>query len=78
MEEVSEKRNLKIFCPQHQAVFEVEENSKIVCEIREHALSNNFPNEEFWEYFWSSDAPKILHSTFYILNNPLVNHRLCR
>ena len=50
MEEVSEKRNLKIFCPQHQAVFEVEENSKIICEIREHALSNNFPNEEFWEY----------------------------
>lgn len=50
MEEGLEKRQLKIFCPQHQAVFEVQENAKIVCEIREHALSNNFPKEEFWEY----------------------------
>lgn len=50
MEEILGKRRLKIFCPQHQAVFEVEESAKIVCEIREHSLSNNFPKEEFWEY----------------------------
>jgi len=43
-------RQLKVYCPQHQAVFEVAESPKIVCEIKEHALSNNFPNEEFWEY----------------------------
>ncbi len=43
-------RNLKIFCPQHQSIFEVAESSKIVCEIKEHALSNDFPNSEFWEY----------------------------
>lgn len=43
-------RQLKIYCPQHQATFEIAEGAKIVCEIKEHALSNDFPNEEFWEY----------------------------
>ncbi len=43
-------RQLKVYCPTHQTVFEVEEKPQIVCEIREHALSNNFPKEEFWEY----------------------------
>ena len=41
---------LKIFCPTHQSVFEVEAAPKIICEIKEHALSNDFPNAEFWEY----------------------------
>ncbi len=43
-------KQVKIYCPTHQTVFEVEEKPQIVCEIREHALSNNFPKEEFWEY----------------------------
>lgn len=43
-------RQLKVYCPTHQSVFEVEEKPQIICEIKEHALSNNFPKEEFWEY----------------------------
>ncbi len=43
-------RHLKVYCPQHQAIFEIAESPKIVCEIKDHALSNNFPREEFWEY----------------------------
>ena len=43
-------RQIKVFCPQHQSVFEVADSPKIVCEIKEHALSNDFPNAEFWEY----------------------------
>ncbi len=43
-------RQIKIYCPQHQTTFEIAESPKIVCEIREHALSNDFPKGEFWEY----------------------------
>ncbi len=43
-------RQIKIYCPQHQSIFEVDEKPQIVCEIREHALSNDFPKSEFWEY----------------------------
>jgi predicted amidophosphoribosyltransferase len=43
-------RQIKVFCPQHQSVFEVAGTPKIVCEIREHVLSDDFPNSEFWEY----------------------------
>ncbi len=50
MEEVLEKRHLKIYCPQHFITFEIEESPKIFCEQHEHALSNDFPNGEFWEY----------------------------
>jgi hypothetical protein len=50
MEEVLEKRHLKIYCPEHYITFEIEESPKVICEHRGHALSNNFPNEEFWEY----------------------------
>lgn len=50
MEEVLKNRHLKIFCPKHQATFEIAENPKIVCENFEHSLSNNFPRGEFWEY----------------------------
>ncbi len=44
------KRQIKIRCPQHQTVFEVREKPEIICEIREHALSQDFPHGEFWEY----------------------------
>ena len=44
------KRQIKIRCPQHQTVFEVTEKPEIICEIREHALSQDFPRGEFWEY----------------------------
>jgi uncharacterized OB-fold protein len=50
MEEVLEKRYLKIYCPEHFTTFEIEESPKVICEHRGHALSNNFPHEEFWEY----------------------------
>src|ERR1044072_7897146 len=43
-------RQIKIYCPEHQTVFEMDENPKIICEIRDHALSNDFPRAEFWEY----------------------------
>ncbi len=43
-------RQIKIYCPLHQTVFEVEEKPQIICEIREHALSNDFPRGEYWEY----------------------------
>jgi len=47
---MSDKRTLRIFCPTHEAAFEVAESSKILCEITEHALSVGFPNSEFWEF----------------------------
>lgn len=47
---MSEKRNLRIFCPIHEASFEVAENVKIHCEITGHSLSAGFPNAEFWEF----------------------------
>ena len=50
METANLTRKLKIFCPTHQSVFEVEEKPQIACEIREHALSNDFPKSEYWEY----------------------------
>lgn len=43
-------RQIKVHCPQHHSTFEIVQSPKIVCEIREHALSNDFPNGEFWEY----------------------------
>ena len=43
-------RKIKIYCPQHQTVSEVEEKPQVICEIREHALSNDFPRAEYWEY----------------------------
>jgi hypothetical protein len=47
---MSEKRNLRIFCPIHEASFEVAENVKIQCEITGHSLSADFPYAEFWEF----------------------------
>lgn len=50
METADVTRKLKIFCPTHQSVFEVEAKPQITCEIREHSLSNGFPKSEYWEY----------------------------
>lgn len=47
---MTHKRALRIFCPTHEAAFEVVESPKILCEITEHALSVGFPNSEFWEF----------------------------
>lgn len=47
---MSDKRNLRIFCPTHEAAFEVADSPKILCEITEHALSIGFPTSEFWEF----------------------------
>jgi hypothetical protein len=47
---MTDKRNLRIFCPTHEAAFEVAEGPKILCEITEHTLSVGFPNSEFWEF----------------------------
>lgn len=43
-------KQIKIYCPQHQSVFEVVHKPQIICEIREHALSSDFPHAEVWEY----------------------------
>jgi len=50
MNPITLTRQLKIYCPQHQTTFETAESPKIICEIREHALSTDFPRGEFWEY----------------------------
>src|ERR1044072_1596215 len=47
---MSEKRKLRIYCPIHEASFEVEENARILCEITAHALSSGFANTEVWEF----------------------------
>jgi ribosomal protein L40E len=47
---MSENRNIRVYCPTHEAAFETPESPKIVCEIMEHALSVGFPNSEFWEF----------------------------
>ncbi len=43
-------REIKVFCNEHQASFDVELKPHLVCEIREHSLSGGFPNSEFWQY----------------------------
>jgi uncharacterized OB-fold protein len=43
-------QRIRVHCPKHQTVFDVENKPHIVCEIQEHTLSSNFPNGEFWEY----------------------------
>lgn len=53
---MSNNRNLRIFCPIHEASFEVTANAKILCEITGHALSNDFPNAEFWEFCCNCDT----------------------
>ncbi len=40
----------RIFCPIHEAAFEVAVNPKITCEITGHALSGGFPASEYWEF----------------------------
>lgn len=47
---MTDKRKLRVFCPTHEAAFEVAESPKILCEITDHALSIDFPNAEFWEF----------------------------
>jgi ribosomal protein L40E len=47
---MTDKRNLRVFCPTHEAAFEVAESPKILCEITEHTLSVGFPHSEFWEF----------------------------
>jgi hypothetical protein len=43
-------REIKVFCNEHQATFDVEVKPQLVCEIREHSLSIGFPHSEFWQY----------------------------
>lgn len=47
---MSDKRTLRVFCPTHEAAFEVADSPKILCEITEHALSVGFPSSEYWEF----------------------------
>ena len=44
------ERKIKVYCPEHQATCEVTAKPHIVCTIEEHALSNDFPQGEFWEF----------------------------
>jgi hypothetical protein len=48
--EENPSKQIKIYCPTHQSVFEVVQKPQIICEIREHALSSDFPHAEVWEY----------------------------
>lgn len=41
---------MRIFCPTHEASFEVAAGQKILCEITGHALSAGFPDSEGWEF----------------------------
>lgn len=53
---MSDKKNLRIFCPVHEASFEAANAPKILCEITGHALSSDFPNAEFWEFCCTCDT----------------------
>src|ERR1044072_2168826 len=53
---MSDKKDIRIFCPVHEASFEAANSPKILCEITGHVLSSNFPNEEFWEYCCTCDT----------------------
>jgi tetratricopeptide (TPR) repeat protein len=54
-------RQLRIFCPTHKTTFTVVAAGTIMCESGGHALAQNFPVENFWEYccdcqhYWRSD-----------------------
>lgn len=41
---------IKIYCAEHQATFDLEVAPVLKCEIRPHSLSIGFPNSEFWSY----------------------------
>lgn len=41
---------MRVFCPTHEASFEVVLGPKIICQITGHTLSVGFPNSEIWEF----------------------------
>ena len=41
---------IRVFCPTHEASFEVVRSAKIICEITGHSLSVGFPVAETWEF----------------------------
>lgn len=45
-----EERYLRVFCPTHKISVFVVGTGTILCESGGHALAQNFPHEEFWEY----------------------------
>ena len=59
-----EERLRRIYCPTHKISFEVLESKRILCESGGHALAEDFPCENFWEYccdcrnFWPSEMDK--------------------
>jgi uncharacterized OB-fold protein len=53
---MSDQKNLRVFCPIHEASFEVADTPKIFCEITGHTLSSDFPNAEFWEFCCNCDT----------------------
>ncbi len=50
MTTVIEDRQLRVYCPTHKINFEVPEASRILCEGGGHALAQDFPHGDFWEY----------------------------
>ena len=40
----------KVFCPTHKAAFDAPSQPRVVCEIVEHILTDNFARAEYWEY----------------------------
>lgn len=41
---------IRVFCPTHEASFEVSRTAKVQCEITGHTLASNFPTSEIWEF----------------------------
>lgn len=42
--------SIKIFCPIHEASFDVPAGPKVLCEITGHVMSTGFPSAECWEF----------------------------
>lgn len=47
---MTRKREIRVFCPIHQASFKVIPDPHINCEITGHALATELPGLEFWEF----------------------------
>lgn len=53
---------IKIHCPTHGSIFEMDSTPQINCDTVEHSLSNGFPISEYWEY--CCDCQTFTPSTF--------------
>jgi uncharacterized OB-fold protein len=85
LDSMANDRNIRIYCPTHEAVFDAAESPKILCEITGHALSVDFPAGEFWEFCCNCEtfAPSRLgknekaRKTCYACGNETARRFLC-